>query len=62
MDDLNVISQQQISDLKDAAKLIPALEGEMKRAKMAGIDVDEMVRELAEQKTLIAGMLRVYGK
>ena len=61
MADLNVISQKQVQQLEDAKALIPGLKAEIRRAKQAGIDVGEMEKELAEQETLINGMLRVYG-
>lgn len=55
------ITEEQLQALKEAQALLPRLKDEIRRAKLAGIDVSQQEAELAELEGKIQGLLRVYG-
>lgn len=55
------LSEEQLQALKEAQALLPRLKEEIRRAKLAGIDVSQQEAELAELEGRIQGLLRVYG-
>lgn len=55
------LTEEQLQALKEAQALLPRLKEEIRRAKLAGIDVSQQEAELAELEGKIQGLLRVYG-
>jgi hypothetical protein len=55
------LTNEQINALKEAQKLIPKLKDELRRAKLAGLDVTQQEADLSELEGRVQGLLRVYG-
>lgn len=57
----NPLSEEQINNLRDAQKLIPKLKEQLRKAKLAGLDVSQQEIEVADLEGRVQGLLRVYG-
>lgn len=55
------LTNEQINMLKEAQKLIPKLREQIRKAKLAGLDVSQQEADLAELEGKVQGLLRVYG-
>ncbi|MEN4013991.1 MAG: hypothetical protein ROW48_18320 [Bellilinea sp.] len=55
------LSDDQIKQLRDAQKMLPKLKEQIRRAKLAGLDVSQQELDIADLEGRVQGLLRVYG-
>lgn len=61
--DLNAeLTDDQIQQLEQARKLIPKLKEQMRRAKLAGIDISAQEAEISALENQLNNLYRVYVK
>lgn len=58
---VQILSPEQIERLKDAQDQLAALEREIERAKLAGLDTTQFEESAAQLRVQISSLLRVYG-
>lgn len=54
------LTQTQIEQLREAKQAIPQIKKEINRAKLAGIDVSHLEKQLAEQEQQVSKLLAAY--
>ena len=56
------LSAEQLAQLEQAQKLIPKLREQIRRAKLAGLDMNTQEQYLAETEANLSKLMRVYGR
>ena len=56
------LSAEQLAQLEQAQKLIPKLREQIRRAKLAGLDMTTQEAYLAETEANLTKLMRVYGR
>lgn len=56
------LTPEQLAELEQAAKLIPQIKAQIRRAKLAGLDVSIHEAQLAQTEADLAKLQRVYGR
>ena len=56
------LTPEQIAGLDEARKAIPKVREQLRKAKLAGLDVSEQEKELSDLEQQIGKLYAVYGK
>lgn len=56
------LTPEQIDQLEQAGKIIPKIKEQIRRAKLAGLDVSALEEQLSVTERDLASLSRVYGR